>query len=136
MNAFLVSLGAGEGGKTVTMSYLLEDDYGQVALAEEVTMTLQTIQTDGGDAADGDEAADDGEAADDESPPLWSSASTWKGLLWQEGDEPVVPAEGDKVVIPAGAQVLYDIGTSPVLDTLTVKGTLTFATSNTDAAIL
>ena len=31
-------------------------------------------------------------------------------------------------MIPAGLHVLYDIGESPVLDTLTVQGTLTFAT--------
>ena len=48
----------------------------------------------------------------------WSERVTWSGAP--------PPAEGDSVLIPLSQALIYDIESSPVLDTIVVEGTLVF----------
>ena len=69
MNAFLESLGAGKGEKSVRMSYLLRDDFGDESFQESGKMSLQALQTNDDEAENGganDDEANDGEANDGE----------------------------------------------------------------------
>ena len=68
MNAFLESLGAGKGEKSVRMSYLLRDDFGDESFQESGKMSLQALQTNDDEAENGganDDEANDGEAGND-----------------------------------------------------------------------
>lgn len=55
---------------------------------------------------------------------LWSDAANWEGS--------VLPQDGDDVVIPAEWNLLLDIGETPILNSLTINGRLTFYNNNFD----
>jgi hypothetical protein len=55
---------------------------------------------------------------------FWSSSTTWGGNF--------APMAGDSVVIPIGLNLLVDVQSTPILNTIDVEGSLIFA-PNPDA---
>ena len=52
-------------------------------------------------------------------PRMWSLASSWDNLPER------IPIEGDKVVIESGWNMIYDLETTPDLDSIQINGKLT-----------
>ena len=58
---------------------------------------------------------------------MWSDPATWVTSSKPAGG---VPSEGDNVIIPSGANIIFDLATSPIYKLVTVDGCLSFLTDN------
>ena len=57
----------------------------------------------------------------------YSAVQLWSNpLTWSNGQ---LPAEGESVTIPKGTSIVFDVDSTPVLDTVTIEGSLYFVSN-------